>query len=454
MKKFFYSAIRLVTIYLLVVKYAFVFAWWTLKRFLPGGKKDEFNQNALTRFAWCFRRMLEDLGATFIKMGQIMSTRPDIFPPFFIDELKHLQDNVPPFDPRLIPHEFEFAFGKQPREIFAEFNETPIASASVAQVHEARLKTGERVAVKIRRPGVQQKVEYDLAVMRIFAKSISFIPSVEVTSPVETVEEFGNAIKGQLDLRNEANNNRRFRKNFEGNQFVGFPRLYEDYCAENILVMEFVTGYHIDDVGQTDCDPQWLARHGLRAIFQMIYKDGFVHADLHPGNFLFNNGNHVTYLDVGMVGELSDRDRENFIESFMAMADNNGPKVAECLMNFAPSHRIRDYDEYVKDVSTHVNEFFGKPLNEIEISIAVAKMVNILRKHRVRVNAAYTVVNVGLLVAEGVGRKLYPQINLNEELYPFLNELFQEMMKRRLAQMKVQAEQAAKQRAAGSAASA
>ncbi len=447
MKKFFYSALRLVTIYLLVIKYGFIFTGLTISRFLPGGKKDAYNENAFTRFAYCFRRMLEDLGATFIKMGQIMSTRPDIFPPFFIEELKNLQDNVPPFDPLLIPREFQLAFGKQPAEIFAEFSEKPIASASVAQVHEARLKTGERVAVKIRRPGVKQKVEYDLAVMRIFAQSISFIPSVEVTSPVESVEEFGNAIKGQLDLRNEAANNRRFRKNFEGNQFVGFPKLIDDYCAENILVMEFVTGYHIDDVAKTDCDPKELARHGLRAIFQMIYRDGFVHADLHPGNFLFNNGNHVTYLDVGMVASLTDKDRENFIEAFMAMANNDGRKVAELMMNFAPSHRITNFEEYAKDVAAHVNEFFGKPLNEIEISIAVAKMVNILRKHRVRVNAAYTVVNVGLLVSEGVGRTLYPEINLNQELYPYLTELFQEMMKRRMAKM--QAEMAAKKAAAG-----
>ncbi len=439
MKKFFYSGLRLVAIYLLVIKYSFVFAGLTVSRFLPGGKKDGHNENAVARFSYCFRRMLEDLGATFIKMGQIMSTRPDIFPPAFIEELKHLQDNVPPFDPKLLPREFELAFGKQPSEIFAEFNVTPIASASVAQVHEAKLKTGERVAVKIRRPGVKQKVEYDLSVMHTFAKSISFIPSVEVTSPVESVEEFGNAIKGQLDLRNEANNNRRFHKNFAGNKFVGFPKLYDDYCAENILTMEFVTGYHIDDVAKTDCDPKELARYGLRAIFQMIYKDGFVHADLHPGNFLFNNGNHVTYLDVGMVATLTDKDRENFIEAFMAMANNDGRKTAECMMNFAPSHRITDYEDYVKDVSEHVNEFFSKPLNEIEISIAVAKMVNVLRKHRIRVNAAYTVVNVGLLVSEGVGRTLYPEINLNAELYPYLAEVFQEMMKRRMAKMQAEA---------------
>ncbi|MEW6776963.1 MAG: AarF/UbiB family protein [Bdellovibrionota bacterium] len=433
-KYFFYSALRLIESYLLALRYFFVYWWWTAGRILFGAHKDSFNKDAFTLGAWCFRRMLESLGATYVKMGQIMSTRPDIFPPFLIDELKLLQDHVPPFDSALIPGEFILAFGKKPSEIFEKFNETPIASASVAQVHEAYLKTGERVAVKIRRPGMKQKVDYDLAVMRIFAKSISFIPTVAITSPVESVEEFGKAIQGQLDLRNEAENNRRFQEKFKGNAFVRFPKLYEDYCSENILTMEFVVGYKVEDVGKSNCSPELLARHGLHAIFQMIYRDGFVHADLHPGNILFQDGNVAVYLDLGMVAELTDHHRERFIEAFMAMANNDGKTVARLMADYSPTpHKIKDWAAYERDVAAHISQYFSKPLNEIEISVGVGKMVNILRKHRVRVDASYTVVNVALLVAEGMGRRLYPQINLNQELYPFLSELFQEMMRRRTA---------------------
>ena len=433
LKYFFYSALRLLATYSLTVKYFFVYWYWSWRRWLFGSKQHAFNRDPFALGAWCFRRMLEELGATYVKVGQIMSTRPDIFPPWMIDELRLLQDQVPPFDSKLIPGEFLIAFGKRPEEIFAKFSEKPIASASVAQVHEAYLKTGERVAVKIRRPGMKQKVEYDLSVMRIFARSISMIPSVGVTSPVESVEEFGKAIQNQLDLRNEARNNRRFNGNFKDNPYVKFPRLYEEFCTENVLTMEFVTGFKDTELDRTDCDRKLLARYGLRAIFQMIYKDGFVHADLHPGNLLFNNGNVVTYLDLGMVAELTDQHREQFIETFMAMADNNGKKVARLMADNAPSHKIKDWGAFERDIAGHINEFFSKPLNEIEISVAVGKMVNILRRHRCRVESAYTVVNVALLVAEGLGRKLYPEINLNQELYPYLAELYQEMMKRRMA---------------------
>lgn len=440
MSAFFRITPRLIAVYLLSVRYFFTFWWYTFLRFVSGANKDTFARSPFTLGAWCFRRMLEDLGATYVKVGQIMSTRPDILPPWMIEELEKLQDSVPPFDSKLIPAEFEYAFGKQPDEIFAEFGPEPIASASVAQVHEAKLKSGERVAVKIRRPGVAEKADLDLEVMSVFAKSICIIPSIRLTSPVEAVEEFGKSIKGQVDLRNEAENNRRFHENFKDNPKIIFPKLYDDYCAENILTMEFIEGYKLSEIDKTNSDPKELARHGLRAIFKMIYIDGFVHADLHPGNLRFFDDNVVCYFDLGMVAELTDEHRERFIESFMAMAQNNGKEVARLMAEYAPFHRIQDWDEYEKDITERVNEYFGKPLNEIEISVAVGKMVNTLRKHHVRVDATYTVINVAMLVAEGLGRKLYPEIDLNGELFPYLQDIFQKMMARRAAEAKAAGE--------------
>lgn len=438
MKVFFRVLPRLIAAYLLSIRYFFTFWWYTFLRFLTGANKDTFAQSPFTLGAWCFRRMLEDLGATYVKVGQIMSTRPDILPPWMIDELVKLQDSVPPFNSKLIPAEFEKAFGRQPEEIFAEFDDKPIASASVAQVHEARLKSGEKVAVKIRRPGVKEKAELDLEVMDLFARSICIIPSIRLTSPVEAVEEFAKSIKGQLDLKNEAENNHRFHENFRNNPKVIFPKLYEEYCAENILTMEFIEGYKLADIDKTNSDPKELARQGLRAIFQMIYIDGFVHADLHPGNLRFFDDNVVCYFDLGMVAELTDEDRERFVESFMAMAQNDGKMVAKLMADYAPYQNIQDWDAYEKDVAEYVNTYFGKPLNEIEISVAIAKVTNTMRKHHVRADATYTVFCVAMLVAEGLGRKLYPEIDLNAELFPYLQDIFQKIMARRAAEAKAQ----------------
>ena len=436
MKDFAYSALRLFGIYVLAVRYFFTFWWYTALRLLTGANKDGFAQGPLTLGGWCFRRMLEDLGATYVKVGQIMSTRPDLFPPWLTDELEKLQDAVPPFDAKLIPGEFAKAFGRQPGEIFAEFDYKPIASASVAQVHAAKLKSGERVAVKIRRPGVKEKAERDLHVMAVFAKSVCIIPSVRLTSPVETVEEFAKSIRGQLDLRNEASNNKRFVENFKDMPKVRFPTLYPDYCAENILTMEFIEGCKLAEISKTNSSPEELARQGLRAIFKMIYVDGFVHADLHPGNLRFFDDNVVCYFDLGMVAELTDEHRERFIESFMAMATNDGKKVARLMADYSPYQRIQNWEEFEKDVAGIINDYFSKPLNEIEISVAIGTMINTLRKHHCRVDATYTVINVAMLVAEGLGRKLYPEINLNEEVLPYLQNVFQEMMARRAAEAK------------------
>lgn len=452
MKFLFYFTYRLASVYFLVTwQFAFVFPWWTIRRYAGGAHRDSFNQSTWTLLGHCFRQTLEGLGATYVKIGQIMSTRPDIFPPWLITELEKLQDAVPPFDSRLIPAEFEKAFGKSPAEIFDRFNETPIASASVAQVHEAWLPSGEHVAVKIRRPGMVEKAEYDLSVMRAFAWSISFIPTVKATSPVESVEEFGKAIRGQLDLRNEARNNKRFHENFANNDHIHFPDLHEDLCTVNILTMEFIDGYKLGEIADKKFNKQVLARQGLRAIFQMIFKDGFVHADLHPGNVRFLEGDVAVYLDLGMIAELTDEARERFIETFMAMADNDGKTVARLMYRYAPWQDVRDYDAYEKDVIRHVDFLFGKPLNEIEVSHAVGKMINILRKHRVRTDATYTVVNISMLVAEGLGRALWPEINLNEELYPYMAAVFQDIMKRRVARMQAGSQQTKTPVAAGTA---
>src|SRR3954471_20849493 len=224
--------------------------------------------------------LFRDLGATFIKVGQIMSTRPDLIPDHVSRALERLQDDVGPFPFEAVVRTLETDFGRPMSELFAEFAPVPLASASVSQVHKARLPSGRIIAVKVQRPNVVELCTFDLAVMRIGARVLNAIPSIATLSPVAAVEEFGRAIFAQLDFRIEASNNRRFRENFRNEPDVVFPDVVEELSTERILTMSFVTGTKILSTPATRSDPKRVARLGLRTLLKMIFEDGFVHADL------------------------------------------------------------------------------------------------------------------------------------------------------------------------------
>src|SRR4051794_18786841 len=263
--------------------------------------------------------LFRDLGATFIKVGQIMSTRPDLIPDHVSRALEHLQDDVGPFPFEAVVRTLETDFARPMSELFAEFAPVPLASASVSQVHKARLPNGRIIAVKVRRPNVIELCTFDLAVMRIGARVLNAIPSIATLSPVATIEEFGRAIFSQLDFRIEARNNHRFRENFRGHPNVVFPEVIEELSSERVLAMSFVEGTKIL-AKRTRSDPKRIARLGLGALLKMIFEDGFVHADLHPGNILITPEEKIALLDLGLVGELDDPHRRGFARFFAAWA--------------------------------------------------------------------------------------------------------------------------------------
>jgi len=370
-------------------------------------------------FAACLVALFRSLGATFIKVGQIMSTRPDLLPPHVIAALETLQDNVGPFPYSLVERTLTEDLGRAPDEVFVEIAPTPIASASVAQVHKAKLLDGRVVAVKVRRPKIDEVVGFDLGFMRMFAQAMSLLPSIRLLAPVESVEEFGRGIQMQLDFTIEASNNRRFRNNFAGDPDVIFPLLVDELCSERVLVMDFIEGEKILNFKKTPSDPKKLASIGFRVLLKMIFEDGFVHADLHPGNIFITRDSRVAILDLGLVGELDQAHKGAFARYFAAWAQGDGKTMARIMAHYSPSRKIPDYPGFEKAVIDFVQRYYGKRLGEVEVSKVFFDMMNILRKYRVRVNPTFTLVNIAIAVTEGIGKQLDPQVDLMSEALPF-----------------------------------
>lgn len=378
-------------------------------------------------FAGRFAALLIALGATFVKVGQIMSTRPDLFPPHVIKALTRLQDNVGAFAFRHVERTLVEEFGKPASELFATFDPAPVASASVAQVHRATLHSGESVAVKVRRPGLDDIVRFDLAVMKLFARLSALVPSIRLLAPVESVMEFGRAIHAQIDLRIEAENNRRFTVAFAADPDVKFPPLHRDLCSRRVLTMGFVEGLKVLDApAKGGADPTRLAKIGFRTLLKMVFDDGFVHADLHPGNILVATNGTVVILDLGLTAELDEAARRAFAQFFAGWAGGDGTVMARLMSELSPSSKVKDYPVYEREVTEFVKRYHGKPLGEVQVSTVAFDMMNILRRHRVRVNPIYTMANVAIAVTEGIGKQLDPSLDLVQEALPFFISLRQQ----------------------------
>ena len=313
-------------------------------------------------------------------------------------------------------------------QLFAEFAPVPLASASVSQVHKARLPGGRIIAVKVRRPDVIELCTFDLGVMRIGARLLNAIPSVSTLSPVATVEEFGRAVFAQLDFRIEARNNRRFRDNFRGQTNVVFPEVIDELSTERILAMSFVEGTKIL-ANRTRSDPKKIARLGLQALLKMIFEDGFVHADLHPGNILITPDEKIALLDLGLVGELDDPHRRGFARFFAAWAQRDGDTMAHIMYDMSANARDaagtggkgdpEAFERYRAAIIEFVGRYWGQRLGDVQVGKVLFDMLAILRRHRVRVNPTFTIVNIAIAVTEGIGKQLDPELDLMAEALPY-----------------------------------
>jgi ubiquinone biosynthesis protein len=365
--------------------------------------------------------LFRSLGATFVKVGQILSTRPDLVPSYIRLALERLQDDVGPFPFAAVAQIIEEDLGRPADQIFSDLVPVPIASASVSQVHKARLSDGKIVAVKVRRPDVIEICSFDLAVMRLAARLIARLPTLGPLEPEAVIGEFGRAIFAQLDFRVEAANNRRFRANFADHPEVLFPEVIEALSTERILCMGFIDGTKILAYDRTWSDPKRIARIGLETLLKMIFEDGFVHADLHPGNILITPEQKIAMLDLGLVGELDPPHRRSFARFFAAWAQRDGDSMARLMyaMSSADPEDVQAFERFRSSIIEFVGRYWGQRLGEVQVGKVLFDVLGILRRHRLRMNPAFTVVNIAIAVTEGIGKQLDPDLDLMAVALPY-----------------------------------
>jgi ubiquinone biosynthesis protein len=379
------------------------------------------------------RLVLQDLGPSFIKLGQIASTRPDVLPADLITELKKLQDDVPAVPFADIKEAIEESLGAPISEIYKSFDERPLATASIGQVHRAVLTTeagDEEVVVKVQRPGVSSTVARDLELLHIMAAAIErAIPETKIYSPVGLVQQFDRSITSELNFMVEADNAERFAKNFEGKSYVRFPRVYRQASSKHVLTLEFFDGRKIDAALAQGFPGPAIAKNAVGLVIKMIFEDGFFHADPHPGNIIIMSTPEapiIGLIDVGMVGRLSPDLRDRTIDMMIAAVRKDSVAVADALFAIGRPTRKVDMREYRAEVSVLAEKYLGRPLKEIELSAMIRDLVQGALKYGIEIPPDFMMVGKSLMTIEGIGKQLDPNLDVFGEASPYFFELLKQ----------------------------
>ncbi len=376
------------------------------------------------------RLALEELGPIFVKFGQALSTRRDLLPPDIADELEKLQDRVPPFPGHEARAIAERAYGRPVTEVFAEFDEQPLAAASIAQVHTARLHSGEDVVVKVIRPGVREKIERDLEVMYVLAAlARDYASEGHRLRPVEIVREYEKTILDELDLMREAANAAQLRRNFAGSDLLHVPEVYWDYCRPEAMVMERIRGVIVSDLAELrrrGTNIQRLAENGVTIFFTQVLRHNFFHADMHPGNIFvqLEDPEYPKYcaVDFGIVGTLDARDQHYLAENFLAFFDRDYHRIAALHVDSGWVPADTRVDELESAVRTVCEPIFNKPLSEISFGQVLLRLFETARRFQMQVQPQLILLQKTLLQIEGLGRQLYPELDLWKTAQPVLKD--------------------------------
>ena len=405
-----------------------------LYRFIPrfAGDPDPDRAAQDSTRAVRLRQALEALGPIFVKFGQVLSTRRDLVPLDIADELAKLQDQVPPFSFELAVEGIESSLGKPIGDLFGSFEKQPIASASVAQVHIARLKDGTEVAVKVLRPGVEQAIARDVMLLQTAASLVERLwMEGRRLKPREVVAEFAHHLEDEMDLVREAANASLLRRNFTDSPLLAVPAVHWEYCSRRVMVMERMHGTPISQVEtlrRKNIDIPALARAGVEIFFTQVFRDGFFHADMHPGNILVADDGKYIALDFGIMGTLTELDKGYLAQNFLAFFNRDYRRVAQAHLDagWVPAGtRLDDFEAAIRAVCEPI---FARPLKEIYFGKLLLRLFQTSRRFNVEVQPQLVMLQKTLLNIEGLGRELDPDLDLWQTAKPFLERWMSEQV--------------------------
>ncbi|MCK4789299.1 MAG: AarF/ABC1/UbiB kinase family protein [Desulfobacteraceae bacterium] len=373
------------------------------------------------------RMALEELGPTFIKLGQILSTRPDLIPLEYVQELSKLQDNVPPFSYEEVREIVKAETGKVPEDLFQHFEKAPLAAGSIGQVHRALLRNGEEVVVKAQRPGIREIIEVDTEIMLHLAFLMeSHLEEIEVQQPTKVVEEFARTIEKEIDYLTEASHIDRFAGLFLSDETIYVPKVFHELSTERILTMEYIDGIkasEIDLLRQKSYDLQLLAERGALLILKQVFVHGFFHADPHPGNIFFLPNNIVCYLDFGMMGRVSNKDQENFTDLIMAVVERDERKAGDALLKITNFQKEPDRRELNRDLAEFMDRHLYQSLQHLEVGKLLQQLLEIVTRYGIQLKPEFFLLMKALSAVESVGLMLDPEFEIVKHAEPFIRRI-------------------------------
>jgi len=378
------------------------------------------------------RRALEDLGPIYVKFGQILSTRRDLLPDDIAQELARLQDDVPPFPGTLARATIEAALGEPIESVFRDFDETPLASASIAQVHTAELMDGNTVVIKVLRPNVRQQISRDVSLLYTVARLAErYWQHGRRLRPREVIAEFEKTLYDELDLLREAANASQLRRNFSGTNLLYVPEVYWPWCRPDVMVMERIYGIqisNIDELRAQNIDLKTLSERGVEIFFTQVFRHNFFHADMHPGNIFVGSDGRYMAVDFGIMGTLNPVDQRYLAENFLAFFNRDYRRVAELHVESEWVPEGTRVDEFEAAIRTVCEPIFEKPLNEISFGNVLLRLFQTARRFNMEVQPQLVLLQKTLLNIEGLGRQLYPKLDLWQTAKPFLERTLSEQL--------------------------
>ncbi len=378
------------------------------------------------------RMALEELGPTFVKLGQILSTRPDIIPVTFVKEFEKLQDHVPSFSFDELRSQIEQELGASVEELFESISQDALAAASIAQVHRARLKSGEEVVVKVRRPGVVALVEADISALMALAQLAQrHVSGSEIYDPVSVVREFARTIRREMDFSREGHTIERFRDNFKSTPWMYFPHVHWSHTTRGVLTMEYIDGIKVSDLPalqNTGLDPRLIAHRGADAFLEMVLKHGFFHGDPHPGNVFILPDNKICLLDYGIVGRLDESISSFLTDIIVAIVNRDMDQVVSLLLFAGDISDSLDISSLKRDLGHFIDGYYEVPLKEIEVGRMLLEFIEIITLYNIRIQPDLMLLAKSLVIVEGMGRTLNPSFDMVEHVRPFMEKAIRRKM--------------------------